>query len=153
MPAQSFITYVDSLGLVPLAPNKDFNLASPDAVVWEPSITTVGVLSFATNALATVSTVPGLRSPSNIQWDPTIANTGVITITNNASIVDAPDAAILDSNGILWYWRVNASDVVFLSTEPPIGRGFYNISTKVTHSAGSEFAIYEINPNANIRRR
>ena len=122
-----------------------WNLQSPDTNVWTPTITTAGIVSFA-SSVGTATTVPVAPAPDGDNWTPSISNAGLITLTEG---VDAAEdqASLIDSDEDQWWWAVPESDGVSTwSTRVVVGarQKLHHISTQVEYSGGDSFIITSI---------
>lgn len=109
-----YITHFDS-GNIPSV-SSDWTLTAPNASVWDPSITTSGVISFTDGATVGADTVTVLGIDGT-KWDPTISNGGVITLTTGSTIGSSDViASIVDSNSISWFLYVDDSNQVQVTT-------------------------------------
>lgn len=151
---------VDVSGLsLTLQPVTNWNLQSPDGSIWTPSISTSQQISF-TSGTGTVSAVPVVLGQSGVLWTPSISNAGVITLTSGASYTGVEGLATFeDSNGLQWFWQINATDGSYVGTSlrHTVATRFFRLSLKLKYTAISgisdsdAFRAYRIQPVVGIR--
>jgi len=154
MPAPSeYIVYVDPgvLGIV----DTTWTLKSPDLTVWDPSITTGGVLSFTSGG--TELNTPRVPAWNGTGWDPSITNGGVVSVTSGAAMSASDQlAALIDSSSVAWYLVVNDNDELQVTTDDIITGVIRYPSVHLTFTATADtdtFDIHAIKPNMKERRR
>lgn len=129
-------------------------------MVWTPSITTGGVISFTSSSSGTVSAVPLALGHSGTLYTPSISNTGVVTLTSGASYGGTELLATFqDSDGVQWFWQVSSTLAAYVNDHlrPNMGTRFFRLSVKINYTAaagltsGEEFRIYRVQPVVGIR--
>lgn len=109
-----YVTYFDSSN-VP-AVTDAWTLTSPDTTVWGPAITTAGIVSFTSGAIALAVSVVFAGLDGN-RWTPTIADTGIVTVTSGSVLSSAETLGTLtDSDGVIWTVYVDDTNQVKLTT-------------------------------------
>lgn len=108
-----YITYFDSSDIP--AVSTTWTLTSPDATIWGPAITTAGIVTFVSGAVAGGSAI--FIGLDGNKWTPTIANTGIVTITSGGALSASDNVATLtDSNGVNWVFYVDDNAIVQVTT-------------------------------------
>lgn len=148
-----FICQIDG-GVSPTV-DTAWTVSSPDTTVWLPSVTTAGILSFASGGVAlNTPDVPGVDGSG---WDLTISNGGVLTVTQGGFLSSSDSmAAVNDSNSITWSLFVGEDNQVRVTTDSILDNVFYYpaiVITFIPSATTDVFDLYSIKPDMKIRRR
>ena len=132
-----------------------WTVASPDAAVWGPSITTSGVISMTSGASAgTTAIVIGL---SGLKWTISISNGGILTFTESTAMTSSDSAAAIDdSNGVTWTLYVDLDNTVRVTTSNLLKRSFnyWGVSVYYTPASSTDlFSIQAVKCQVNVRRQ
>ena len=131
-----------------------WTVASPDATVWGPTISTTGVITMTSGASAgTTAVVIGL---SGLKWTIAISNGGILTLTESTALTASDLAAsITDSNSVTWTLYVDDDDIVNVTTSDLLKRSFkyWGVSVYYTPASSTDiFAVQSVKCQVNVRR-
>ena len=137
------------------ATSSAWTLTSPNATVWTPSISTVGIVSLTDSGVAGDSVVfVGLDGN---KWTTTISNGGIITVTSGGALsLSDTIATLTDSGGTIWTFYVDDTNQVNVTTAsalPGLLR-YPSFIFSYTPSAGTDLCLlHATRLNVTIRRR
>lgn len=110
---QEYIVLFDSSDIP--GTSTSWTLTSPDASQWAPSITTAGIVTFATGGTAGDSVV--FIGLDGTKWTPAITNAGIITATQGGTLSSSDIlATIVDSANVTWAFYVDDNGQVRVTT-------------------------------------
>jgi len=148
-----YIRMIDGGGLPTVSTN--WTLTSPNLTVWEPSISTGGVVTFTDGAVAADSAV--LVGLDGLAWTPTIDNNGIISVTSGTELTSAQIAAsLVDADSVQWYFYVDLSGLVTISTTfayPSLFRYPSVVVRWTPDSATDTFILYSLRASMTVRRK
>lgn len=142
---------IDGGGLPAVSTN--WTLTSPNLTVWSPSITTGGVVSFASGGAAGDSVV--LVGLDGLAWTPSIDNSGIVSVTSGSELTSSQTAAsLVDSGAVQWYFYVDLNGLVTISTVfayPSLFR-YPSVTVRWTpDSATDTFILYSLRASMTVR--
>ena len=92
-----------------------WSLQSPDTTPWQATIDAAGLVTWTTVGGVLTATPPVyLGATASVIWTPSISNAGIVSITSG--VAAAQDwAALIDPDGVTWYFTVDAGGTVSVS--------------------------------------
>ena len=122
-----------------------WNIQSPNGSLWQPSITTSGVLSVTDIGAGTVDSIL-VPDPDGTYWTPSITNDGIVSVTSGATpSVSTELPSITNTSGRIWYWLI-PNNLSILSLAQPWGSRTFYFSPRLKYTAPSTtetpFRIY-----------